>query len=460
MRIVYMCSYAEIASGGDSRVAWELARYMAGNTKHDVWMVCPDDEYGIKRDHIEPKLMVRTVKSTHAAEGVRLFAPTLNGFNRVHKIFKELKPNVVHAHNIDPLAFIVQGWCSTHGVPFIYTGHLLATKFNDWQAFDLGRALKSVVSVGLDVYTSAYYDNCVKIICLNEYARQDFEEFTDTPQKLVVIPNGNIFVDIKKNVDIQRDKSINLMFSGYICERKNQMFLLEALRYLKTKRSVKLVLPGSFQTKEYEKEFRNAMETLPQGREIVLPGYVSHDEVLGLFSDTHYFVSAALSEVQSLSVIESLASRTPVIGLENTTTSELVKDGVNGFVLESGSTPEEFAKVVDRYIGVSQREYLKLSQSSKESVEFLHYENVSKQFSDLYARILHENGIPKNKDRGFEYIKKFFSFSENVKATKKIGKKSKYGLFLGLLSGVVVVAVAGIKVARSFQKTGKKKKAK
>ena len=142
------------------------------------------------------------------------------------------------------------------------------------------------------------------------------------------------------------------------------MFLLEALRYLRTKRNVKLVLPGSFQTKEYEKEFKKVMDTLPKGREIVLPGYMTHDDVLELFSDTHYFVSAALSEVQSLSVIEALASRTPVIGLENTTTSELVKEGVNGSVLDSGSTPEEFARVLDRYIGVSQREYLKMSPAS------------------------------------------------------------------------------------------------
>jgi glycosyltransferase involved in cell wall biosynthesis len=460
MKIVYTCAYADIAVGGDSRVAWELARYMAGNTDHDVWMVSPDDEYGIKRDHIEPKLMVRTVKSTLVAEGVRIFSPTVGGINKVYKVLKELKPDIVHAHNIDPLSFVMQGWCSSNAVPFVYTGHLLATKFNEWQAFDFGRAIKSVVGVGLDVYTSEYYKNCTKIICLNEYAREDFLEFTETPEKLVVIPNGNIFVDIKKNVNIQRDKVIKLLFSGYICERKNQMFLLEVLRHLKTKRDVQLILPGSFQTPGYEKKFKKAIAALPKGREIVLPGYMLHEEVLEMFSEVYYFVSAALAEVQSLSVIEALASRTPVIGLANTTTVELVKEGVNGSVLDKDTTPEEFAKVLDRYIGIPQRRYMRMSEASKKSVEFLNYKNVSKQFSDLYLQILSDKGIAKKKDRGIEYIKEFFSVKENVKATKKIGKKSKYGIFLGLLSGVVVVAVAGIKVVKSFQKAEKKKKAK
>jgi glycosyltransferase involved in cell wall biosynthesis len=458
MKVVYMCTYEEIASGGDSRVAWELARYMAGNTDHEVWMVCPGKEYSIKRDKYEPSLMVRCVKSTYVTEGVSIFAPTVNGINRLYKIFKELKPDVVHAHNIDPLSFIAQAWCSSHGVPFVYTGHLLATKFNEWQAFDFGRALKTVVGVGLDVYTSAYYDNCTKIICLNEYAREDFEEFTKTPEKLEVIPNGNIFVDIPKNVNIEKDREIQLMFPGYVCERKNQMFLLEALKHLKTKKKVKLILPGSFQTDSYERDFKRAISTLPDNREIELPGYVDHDDVLKMFGDTHYFVSAALAEVQSLSVIEALASGTPVIGLANTTTVELVKDGVNGSVLSEKSTPEEFAKVLDKYLNVSNREYDRLSEASKKSVEFLDYRNVSKQFSDLYIRIVKENGIPKRKNRGIEYVRKFFSLEENIKATKKMSKKSKHGIFLGLISAFIVVGVALIKVGKGFQKVGKKKK--
>ena len=457
MKIVYMCAYSKIASGGDSRVAWELARYMAGNSGHEVWMLCPDGEYGIKRDEIEPNLMVRTVKSTYVTEGVSIFSPSVNGINRLYKILKELKPDVVHAHNIDPLSFIAEGWCSSHGVPFVYTGHLLATKFNDWQAFEFGKALKRVIGVGLDVYTSAYYENCTKIICLNEYARQDFEEFTETPHKLEVIPNGNVFVEIAKEVEIEKDNPIQLMFSGYICERKNQMFLLEALKALKTKKNVKLVLPGSFQTTEYEEAFGNALKTLPKGREIELPGYVDHDYILNMFKETHYFVSAALAEVQSLSVIEALACKTPVIGLENTTILELVKDGENGALLSDTATPEEFANVLDDYLEISNSEYEKMSKNSKESIQFLHYDNVIKQYDTLYGDISKKDVVKKQKDRGIEYIRKFFSLEENVKATKKMTKKSKYGIFLGLISGVVVFAVALIKIFQSLQKVGRKK---
>ena len=78
MKIVYTCPYSEIAAGGDSRVAWELARYMAGNTENEVWMLCPDIEYSIKKDHIESELMVRTLKSTDVKDGVRIYSPTVN----------------------------------------------------------------------------------------------------------------------------------------------------------------------------------------------------------------------------------------------------------------------------------------------------------------------------------------------------------------------------------------------
>ena len=447
MKVIYMCAYPEISKGGDSRVAWELARYMAGNTDNDIWMVCPDKDYGIKKDNIEPNLSVYTIKSTEVIEGINIFSPNVRRIQHIDRIFDELKPDIVHAHSIDPLSFVVQAWCMKNAIPFVYTGHLLATKYDEWQSFNLGPALQSIISVSIDVYTKQYYKNCSKIICLNEFARDDFEEFTQEPEKLFVIPNGHIFKETPKNITLNNDK-YRLLFSGYLSERKNQLFLIKMMKHINTDKKVELLFAGTFLTEKYEREVMEAIKDLPENREVKLLGYVEHEKLLNMYSDIHYFVSAALAEVQSLAVIESLASGTPVIALENTTTTELVKNDYNGHLLDINSTPEEFAQVVSRYLDLTQEEYEKMSEGARESVQFLEYSKIAQRYIDFYNDLI-VHPIDKEKRRiDIKEITNFFK-------TEHVGtKRNKYGnsMFLVIISSVVTLALTVIGIANRVKK--------
>jgi glycosyltransferase involved in cell wall biosynthesis len=436
-----MCTYSDIAKGGDSRVAWELARYMASNTDNDVWMICSDKEYKIKKDYIEPKLSVYGIKSKSFIEGINIFSPTLRKVNHVYKIFSELKPDIVHAHNIDPLSFVVQAWCMKNNVPFVYTGHLLATKSAEWQNFNLGLAIQSIISMGIDAYTKQYYKNCSKIICLNEFARQDFEEFTNDPEKLVVIPNGHIFRKIHKEVNM-KDGKYRLLFPGYLSERKNQLFLINMMKHLTTDKKVELLFAGTFLVENYRKDIMKAIKNLPKNREVKLLGYVEHEKLLDMYKDIHYFVSAALAEVQSLAVIESLASGTPVIGLENTTTTELIQNNENGYILNSESSPKEFADKLSEYLEISEEKYENLSKRSKESVEFLDYSRISENYVDFYSDLITQPIDSRRKIISIKEVVKFFRIEE----VEQKSKRYKNNVFLVIASSLVAIALAFVSV--------------
>jgi glycosyltransferase involved in cell wall biosynthesis len=432
-----MCAYSKISKGGDSRVAWELARYMAKNTDNDVWMVCSDKESKIKKDYIEPKLSVYGIKSKSFIEGINIFSPTLRKVSHIYKIFSELKPDIVHAHNIDPLSFVVQAWCMKNNVPFIYTGHLLATKYSEWQDFNLGLAIQSIISVGIDAYTKQYYKNCSKIICLNEFARQDFEEFTNDPAKLKVVPNGHMFKKTTKTTTIKSDK-FRLLFPGYLSERKNQLFLINMMKYLRTNKEVELSFAGTFLVESYRKDIMEAIKNLPKNRKVKLLGYVEHEKLLDMYKDIHYFVSAALAEVQSLAVIESLASGTPVIGLENTTTAELIQNNKNGYLLSSKSTPQEFADKVSEYLEISEEKYEKLSKGARESVEFLDYSRISEKYVDFYSDLITQPIDSRRKIISIKEVVNFFRIEE----VEQKSKRYKNNVFLVIASSLVAIALA------------------
>jgi glycosyltransferase involved in cell wall biosynthesis len=453
MKIAYICSYSEIAYGGDSRVAWELARYMAKNTDDEIWMLCPGEKYCIKKDNIEPLLQIQYVPSVYVTEGVGLFSPTLSNVSSLYNLLDNLNPDILHAHNFDPLAFVLEGWALTRKRPFVYTGHLLATQINQWQDFNLGKAMEGIISTSLKTYTREFYRNCTKIICLNKYAKDDFVRFTKAPEKMAVIPNGHIFDNyLPKSVNIEKDNEYNLLFPGYISERKNQLFLIEMLKYLKTPKKVTLSFAGLFMTKEYEKLVKQAIKTLPRNRRVRLLGYVKHEKLPSLYSKTHYMVSGALAEVQSLSVIESLASGTPVIGLANTTTSELLR-GNNGRVLEKEASPEKFAKILDDFLSISNSKYEDLSKESIKSVGFLDYKNVSKQYSHFYSSLLRQKNIIHSKSIANRFRKVFHWKAVN---SRKGGNRITYNLALGIVSTAIVAGAGAIKTYNTVKKYTKK----
>ncbi len=448
MKIAYICAYSEIAFGGDSRVAWELARYMAKSTSNEIWMICPGDKYSIKKDSVESKLSIQTIPATDCLEGISLFSPTLLNVRELYNILDNLNPDIIHSHNVDSTSFVLQGWAMTRKKPFVYTGHLLATKFNDWQDLNLKKALSSIINVSFQLYTKEFYKNCTKIICLNEYAKKDFIEFTKEPSKMQVIPNGHVFRNYNKKVlDIENAVSYNLLFAGYLNERKNQLFLIKMLNYIETDKNVNLYLAGSAMTKEYENILVEEMSKLHSNRKVELLGYVEHEELLKMYDNIHYVVSAALAEVQSLSVIEALGSGTPVIGLENTTTQELIKDEYNGALLKKTISPEKFAEVVSKYLNKSNEAYAKLVSNSNNSVRFLEYSNIAKQYQSFYES-LNVSDLQKSKsDEIFKKIGRFFKWEVPQKTFK--GRKINYGIALGLISTAVVT---GIGVFKAYNK--------
>ncbi len=385
MKIVYTCAYSDIASGGDSRVAWELARYMAKDKNLEVWMLCAGKRFSISRDSLEPALMVQTVSSADVAEGVNIFTPTPSMTKRIYEILDQLNPDIIHAHNYDPLAFAIQGWALARRRPFIYTGHVSASQIYALQNLKFGRAIEKVMTISLKEYTRIFYNNCSKIICLNTSAKEDFAKFVKKDSNLEVIPNGYVFNKIdEEHIKLGNCKEYNLIFPGYINENKNQKYLIEMLKYLHTDKPVNLYLAGKYMFPKYEKKISELVNTLPQNRKVHLLGYIEHEKLLGMYKSSHYLISASLIEVQSLTVIESLASGTPVIALKNDTTSELIKNNYNGEILPQNSSPKKFARVLEKYLNKKEETYKMLSRNSRQSVDFLDYSNVSETYLKLY----------------------------------------------------------------------------
>jgi hypothetical protein len=122
---------------------------------------------------------------------------------------------------------------------------------------------------------------------------------------------------------------------------------------------------------------------------VIFAGQVEHDTVAGYLERAHLFVSASKMEVQSLSVIEALASGTPVVGLSNETIDELV-DAEVGRVLPKDAPPHAFAAAVDEVCSLAPRQYERLCKQARQRVAPFDWPNVVAMTEEAYRSLIED----------------------------------------------------------------------
>jgi glycosyltransferase involved in cell wall biosynthesis len=285
------------------------------------------------------------------------------------------------------LALVGQIWAKSHGVPFVYTAHVLASRFMDFGVMDVFQGLGSSLTESVAYpFLSSFYAGCDAIVALNEPAEKDLRAF-GYRGRILTIPNGR---DLARYRTCRPADSLSrpklLSFIGFISERKNQLYLLEALQYLSPEYQLQVVGPL------LDAAYGHQLARFAREHEltnVVFTGPLVHEAIPDLLGRTHVFVSASTMEVQSLSVIEALASGTPVVGLSNETIDELVDDRV-GKRLGRDASPQTFAEAVDRICRLPPDEYNHLCERARERVGRFGWPNVVAMTESAYRSLIGE----------------------------------------------------------------------
>ena len=373
--------------GGAGRVAHELAHHFA--REHDTVMICPADSTGLVPG--EEGLKVFGIRSAGDDE---FHMPNLTAktVRAIFEFLNEYGPDVVHAHDPALLGLIGQVWAKMNRVPFVHTTHVLPTRaldFGTTEALNL-KLLQSSFSESVTRRALFdFYENCDAIIALNQPALNSIRDF-GYRGKLFVIPNGRNLKHYQtcQNADIEESEKV-ISFVGYITERKNQAYLLDVLRHLPENYTMQFI--GRALVPEY-KERLDKMIAEHDLDNVRFTGQVSHDQIPALLEKTHVFPSASRMEVQSLVVIEALASGTPVVGLSNETIDELINDRV-GVHLEKDTPPQEFAARIQDICEQTPEAYAAMCQQARDRVQHLDWTRIVEQTAAAYQDIL-DGGRP------------------------------------------------------------------
>jgi len=147
-------------------------------------------------------------------------------------------------------------------------------------------------------------------------------------EKIFVLPYG---VDVRRfcpalfNKEDQSQKIFQVLCVGQITPRKGQIYLLEAWKRLRLPQA-ELLLLGAIDPimKPILKKYEDCFTYL---------GFCSWDKVSYYFRNASVFVLPSIEDGFSCVIIEAMASGLPVITTTNIGASEIVEEGINGYVI-------------------------------------------------------------------------------------------------------------------------------
>jgi len=194
------------------------------------------------------------------------------------------------------------------------------------------------------IYTASAW-RATAVSTVSESSKRDMVRFYRmTPDRIHVVPEG---VDIRTfNPIADRERLARwretvfgadvpfIVYVGKPTERRNLSPLIRAFALLKKQEKIphKLLVVGA--ALPGTSPFRKVIEELKLSEEVVVRGYVGHDEMPLVYNATDLFVYPSSYEGFGMPVLEAMACGAPVIALNNTVFPEfaggiahLLKDG-------------------------------------------------------------------------------------------------------------------------------------
>ncbi len=320
---------------------------------------------------------------------------------KMQQLLKDFKPDVAHfhifQHQISPSVF---GPLKKKGIPLVLTLHDLKPICPTYKMYTndhvceacrgrkfyncfikkctKGSRFKSLINT-VEMYLHyflGYYQGVDRYIAVSQFYRDKMIEYGFSPQQVVYIPN---FIDAAKFERPYADEGYGLFF-GRLSYEKGLDHLLDAASRVS---DIPLYIAGSGPLEAQLKQV-----VVERGLDnIRFLGFVSGDDLLDLISSASFTVIPSIwYENCPMSVLESLALRTPVIGAEIGGIPELVNHEVDGYTYEAGKG-QALAEVMRAMMSDPEGRRKMGEAGRKKIVEDFNEETHYQQLIDLYQEI-------------------------------------------------------------------------
>jgi glycosyltransferase involved in cell wall biosynthesis len=323
---------------------------------------------------------------------------SFNYSKQARKLLRSM--DIVHVQHPFLSGSLALRYCRPRCIPIVFTNH---TRYDLYARAYLPVLPDVIGETALEAYMPAFCRACDLVISPSEGMRQVLKGMGVTTP-IETVPNG---VDLRPlKIAIQpidrselglSSESVVLIYTGRLGPEKNLPFLLRSFAGIaQAYEHVHLLLVGDGPERGNLENIVQSMNISPRVHFI---GMVNRSDIYRYLATSDAFVTASVTEVHPLSVIEALASGLPVMGIDSPGISDTVEDGITGLLVKEEDLAAFTAKLVRL---ISEHEWRKqMGNRGRQAAENFSIERTSERMVELYKKVVEEK---KSLKPGFRVI--------------------------------------------------------
>ena len=318
------------------------------------------------------------------------------------KLVQDFHPDIIHIHNEFGIGLSGIFAAKQLHVPLVYTLH---TMYDDYLYYVAPRhLLRAAKKVSHDYFR--LLGNAATELTGPSPKCQEYFQQIGVKKDVNVIPNAVELDDFspdrisaenkaafRRRYQIPDDVMI-ACFVGRLGHEKSVDVLLDYwARTITPEDKIMLCIIGGGPVQE---ELEQQAKDLGIGSMVVFTGAVPHDQMPPYYASCDVYVTASLSDTNSISMLEGMATGLPVLRRYDALNENVdqVRDGVNGYIFNS---PEEMAAELRRVKNLSPEQLSILKASVIESVKRSGAEALANYTYNVYRKAMASASNPNEK---------------------------------------------------------------
>lgn len=297
-------------------------------------------------------------------------------FRKIRRIVKNEKPNLINIHMPVPGIGDITSIVSV-GIPKVVTYHsgTISKGFSIWSVFTYiyeNFLLKYILI------------SAKSIVCSSDYVRYGF--LKRYLYKSVTITPG---VDINRFCpdETKKTENISILFVAGLGKTEQYKGLTNLINAIKDitqiKKDLVLNVVGDGDLRE---EYENYVISLGLEKNVKFWGKLDGEKLVEKYQKSHIFVSASTNESFSMVILEAMSCALPIIAIDVGSTSQMIEDNKNGFLLNCASINNIKNKIVElielkdksRQFGALSR--MKVEENYTWQIKFVSYRAIIEKF--------------------------------------------------------------------------------
>lgn len=358
---------------------------------HEVLIVTADPE--AKHHYIKDGILHCPAKSSKRFYGFGLASP----FSRTRlKLLKEFDPDIIHLHNEFAVGYSGISAAKALKKPVVYTMHTMYDEYVYYVApamftgavkriahsYSRYLAKRAAALTGPSLKVSEYFKSIgvekdVKVIP-NSVELDSFSPQNISPEQKA---------QFRARYQIPQEDMI-CCFVGRLGKEKSVDVLLDYwAQSIRPEDRIRLVIIGDGPEKEaLEQQTRElGIHTM-----VTFTGKVLHKDIPPYYASCDVYVTASLSDTDSISMLEGMATGLPVLQRYDPLNADQVRDNINGYVFKG---PEDMAKYLKKIKHMSTEELNVLKHSVIESVRRSGAADLANYLLSIYQTVVKQKSV-------------------------------------------------------------------